>query len=306
MAWGAARLTLPSVLTEPINILSFTLGGVNSSFQPAEAGLRLLPAATYRGLEIPGSGEVVFRVFPQAYRGKLSNSPRFDKGSWALYDVDDRTVLQRRIPGPNGNPLVHTVVLNPDGVSGELYTGESAGAPGFEVPPFAIDEVLAVHLLARGRGLMFHACGVSQEPRPGLLFAGVSGAGKSTTAAIWQKAEGTAILSDERVTVRRQDGGYWLHATPWHSPGLDCTPGQTPLGQVFILEHADSNQVRRLAPAEAVSRLLVRAYLPFWDAEGMAFTLEFLDGLCQSLPVYELGFVPDASVVDFVRCLSAR
>jgi len=34
----------------------------------------------------------------------------------------------------------------------------------------------------------------------------------------------------------------------------------------------------------------------------MDFTLGFLDELVQEVPGYELGFVPEDSVVDFVRC----
>ncbi len=270
--------------------------------------MRLLPAAAYRGFLFSGaegSAEVILRVHPQAYEGQISGAPRFETGNWALYEVGEKVVLQRRIPGRQGKPELHTAVLNPDGLSGDLYAGEGTTGTAFEVPPFSFDEILTAHFLARRRGLLFHACGIRQELRSGLMFAGVSGAGKSTTASIWQKAEGAALLSDERVAVRKQDGRYWLHSTPWHGAEHVSTPGVTPLGQIFILQHAPRNQVRRLAPAEAVALLLVRAYLPFWDAEGMAFTLEFLDDLCQSLPVYELGFVPDAGVVEFVRGLRA-
>jgi hypothetical protein len=236
--------------------------------------------------------------------------PRFETGNWALYDIDQKVVLQQRNPGRQDKPGIRTVVLDPDGLTGDMYAGEgsvgSSAAITFEVPPFSFDEILTAHFLARRRGLLFHACGIRQEPRPGLMFTGVSGAGKSTTAGIWRRAEGATVLSDERVAVRAQDARYFLYSTPWHGAGQVSTPGVTLLGQIFILQHAPVNQVRRLAPAEAVALLLVRAYLPFWDAEGMAFTLEFLDELCHSLPVYELGFVPDASMVDFVRCLSAE
>ena len=31
----------------------------------------------------------------------------------------------------------------------------------------------------------------------------------------------------------------------------------------------------------------------------MTFTLQFLDELCQAVPCYELGFVPDQSAVEY-------
>jgi len=75
-----------------------------------------------------------------------------------------------------------------------------------------------------------------------------------------------------------------------------------PLERVFIIQHADENRAVPLIPLDATSRLLVRSFPTFWDQKGMTFTLEFLSQLSQAVPCYELGFVPDESVVDFVRC----
>ena len=90
-------------------------------------------------------------------------------------------------------------------------------------------------------------------------------------------------------------------------PGLDrggvFSPEAAPLERVFIIQHASENGVVPLSPPDAASRLLARSFATFWDAEGMAFTLKFLGQLSQAVLCYELGFVADESVVDFVRCL---
>jgi hypothetical protein len=52
-----------------------------------------------------------------------------------------------------------------------------------------------------------------------------------------------------------------------------------------------------------VSGLLARAFPPFWDAEGMQSTLEFLERLVASVPCYALGFVPEAQTLDFIRAV---
>jgi len=80
-------------------------------------------------------------------------------------------------------------------------------------------------------------------------------------------------------------------------------PDSAPLKQVFILKQAVKNYVTPLLPAQAASSLLTRAFIPLWDAAKMAFTLDFLDELCQSFPCLELGFLPDSSIVDFLRSL---
>jgi hypothetical protein len=162
-----------------------------------------------------------------------------------------------------------------------------------------------VNLLSRGRGVLLHAMGVSDRGR-GLLFAGTSGAGKSTMAGLWRNREGATPLSDDRVIVRRNNGGFWIYGTPWQSDARVAYPHSAPLKQIFIIHHhSPNNRTLPLDPASAASKLLARSFPTFWDADGMAFTVDFLGQLAQSVPCNELGFVPSPDIVDFVRCESA-
>jgi len=76
-----------------------------------------------------------------------------------------------------------------------------------------------------------------------------------------------------------------------------------PLERIFVIQHAEENQATALSPMEAVSRLLVASFPPFWDAEGMGFAVEFLTRLVDTVPCYQLGFSPDEDVVAFIRCI---
>ena len=76
-------------------------------------------------------------------------------------------------------------------------------------------ELLMINYLARGHGVIIHACGIDNNGI-GMLFAGESGAGKSTLANLWNQEAGVAVLSDDRTLVRQIDGEWWLFGTPWH------------------------------------------------------------------------------------------
>jgi hypothetical protein len=52
---------------------------------------------------------------------------------------------------------------------------------------------------------------------------------------------------------------------------------------------------------EAATRLLVCCFPPFHDPEGMTFVMDFLSQITAEIPCYELGFVPEPSVIDFIR-----
>jgi hypothetical protein len=288
-------------------ILSFILGGVTISFQATIPEINLAPSAQFRNFIYSGPSEVLINIHALPLIVKNFEAPNFQSGNWILYEIDKNSIFQLHFSGSFPDYEIQTLALNRDRQSGDLYPGtnfrNSPQTGALKVPPFIFDEILTASILAARRGLIFHACGISDFDQQGLMFVGVSGAGKSTVANIWQAA-GAKLLSDERVAVREQDGKYLLYGTPWHGTGQISIPDSAPLKKIFIIRHAAKNVARPLRTAEAITLLMARSYLPFWDRKDMAFSLQFLDELCQSIPVYELGFVPDASMVDYVNSIS--
>jgi hypothetical protein len=220
-------------------------------------------------------------------------------GPWSLYDNGAHYTIALRTPPSNSRPY-RLAVINRDFTEGDLYIH---GPDPTDPAPFhyPLDELIMVQLLSRGRGAILHACGVVDEGR-GLLFCGVSGAGKSTMANIWKPTHAT-LLSDDRIIVRRMDGVFRMYGTPWHGDANVCDPGNAPLEKVFFIVHADRNYAKPISPIDAASRLLVRCFPPFYFKEGMEFVTNFLAEVAEEVPCYELGFVPDQSVVEFVRSM---
>jgi hypothetical protein len=159
-----------------------------------------------------------------------------------------------------------------------------------------------INLLGTGYGILLHSCGVI-DGESGIVFAGIGTAGKTTTARLWNGLAGVRVLNDDHTILRKIDGQFRVYGTPWHGRGGFALSDDAPLKKVFILKHAESNRAVLLSPAQAAASLLVRCFAPLWSAPAMDYTLQFLDELCQTVPCYELGFVPDQSAVEYVRCL---
>lgn len=226
------------------------------------------------------------------------------KVGWCLYRTITGKVGLVYYNQPESDPVL-TVIFAPDFLSGVVYLGARLNDESLHYPlGVAFDAFLMMYLLSRGRGVLLHACGVSDNGR-GILFSGTSGAGKSTSALLWKQQTGVALLNDDHVIVRKRNGRFWMYGTPWCGRVRETSSMGVPLDQVYVLRHADSNNAALLSPAQAASKLLVRSFSPFWDADGMAFTLDFLGQLSQDIPCYDLGFVPDESVVQFVRCIQS-
>jgi len=164
---------------------------------------------------------------------------------------------------------------------------------------YPLDEVLMAHLLGRGRGVELHSCGVIDHHGRGRLFVGVSGAGKTTTARLWQDVA-SGIVSDDRVIVRERDGAMRMFGTPWHGEAELSLPSEVPLDEVYLLVQATENAIRTMPRAAAVASLFRCTFPPFYDASAVEFTLAFLEKLVDTVPVRELHFVRDRSVVDLV------
>ncbi len=164
---------------------------------------------------------------------------------------------------------------------------------------YPLDELLMVNLLGRNRGVELHSCGVIDHAGRGHLFVGMSGAGKSTTAHLWEGAS-HGVVSDDRVILREEDGALWMYGTPWHGEAELSMATRAPLVDVYLLVQAGANEIRPIPHAESVARLFGCAFPPFYDAPSVDYTLGFLDRLVNALPVRELRFVRDRSVVDLV------
>lgn len=164
---------------------------------------------------------------------------------------------------------------------------------------YPLDEVLVANLLGRGRGVELHSCGVIDAQGRGHLFVGVSGAGKTTTARLWEGAA-SGIVSDDRVIVRERDGDMWMFGTPWHGEAELSMPEGVPLAGVYLLVQAEANVIHELDAAEAVARLFRCAFPLFYDGTSLDFTLSFLERIVASVPVRELQFTRDRSVIDLV------
>jgi hypothetical protein len=168
---------------------------------------------------------------------------------------------------------------------------------------YPLDELLLTNWLSLGRGVEVHACAVVDHDGCGYLFAGHSGAGKTTMARQWLGGSGVSVLSDDRVVLRKIDDRIWMYGTPWHGDEPLASPARAEVTRGFFLEHAASNQAEAVGGATAVAKLLARSFPPFSSAAGLEATVSLLAEIVQRIPFADFGFVPTPAVRDVVRRL---
>lgn len=242
----------------------------------------------------------------------------FESGAvWALYRSSGKYAITF-ISDVLGPAPYQIAVIDREFKSGDLYirpitpSGEAEKtAPVSPVSihsvipaAYPLDEVFMVNLLARGRGAEFHACGVNYRGT-GMIFTGTSGTGKSTISRLWKSNPDALVLSDERIIVRRIDNGFRMYGTPWQSNAAASSPENVPLERTFFIKHSPENHAVLLKAGDAASRLFTRCFPTFWDESSLNYTLDLVGQIAEQVPCYELGFVPDNNVLDFVNKINS-
>lgn len=168
--------------------------------------------------------------------------------------------------------------------------------------PYSIDAVLRIThslVLAEQGGFLVHAASAIRGGRA-FLFAGVSGAGKTTMARL--APSDAVVLTDEISYVRRAASGYRAYGTPFAGElARSGANTSAPLDTLYLLEKGPENRINPIAPKDA-ARALMRHILFFAHEEEMVArvfdsVLEFVS----HVEVSQLIFTADQRAWELIR-----
>jgi hypothetical protein len=167
---------------------------------------------------------------------------------------------------------------------------------------YALDSLLRILLTAvllPQRGFLLHAASVVHEGRA-YVFAGRSGAGKSTIASL---SPAGSVLTDE-ISLLRFSGDSWrAHGTPfWGEFRAAGINRHFPVAGIYFLTQASRDFHEPLTP-KAILRALLPCVLFFTRAkQANEALLSVLLHLIAQVPCYRLHFRRSA---DFWRVIAA-
>jgi hypothetical protein len=231
--------------------------------------------------------------------------------TWTMLLDGDTYLLTFSPPGLVSEPI-WLARIDRDFTKATVYCSEKLvsrrnGSPVLSNPvSYPLDQILLMYILARRQGALIHAAGIDINGRC-YIFPGKSGAGKSTITRQFAALGDTALLSDDRIVVRKIDGGFKAFGTPWPGEAGIALNKSEPLASIFFINHGSANRIKEITPQEALARLLPVTSIPWYDREVMDKILTFCEDLISSVPIYELDFRPSIEVVDvFERFVSAQ
>jgi len=252
-----------------------------------------------------GRADVVIRAGWTDRPAESGGRMLFDSGgAWQLHLADGGFLFTFR--SSLGGPAPYkTARFNPAFSDGEVQLSRrhfESHLPDAAYPlQYPLDELLMIHLLAQGKGVEIHGCGVLDAIGRAYLFVGQSGAGKSTIARLWCGHAGVTLLSDERVVLRTDRNPIAVYGTPWQGDAQLASPQHGDLAAVFFLNRGVTHTVVPVRAAQAAARLFSCAFLPFHTAAAVDRTMTAVQQVASDTPCYDLSFAPDRSVIDVLK-----
>jgi hypothetical protein len=167
--------------------------------------------------------------------------------------------------------------------------------------PYSLDAALRIiHslILARDGGLLVHAASAVRDGKA-FLFAGVSGAGKTTISRL--APADVTLLTDEISYLQCSDRGYMAYGTPFAGELAKVGENvEAPLTAVYFLEKGRENRIEPVCASEAARILLANVLFFAHDSELVSRVFETACELVERVPVYRLTFFPDECVWELI------
>ncbi|MCF6148018.1 MAG: hypothetical protein E3K37_05110 [Candidatus Kuenenia sp.] len=142
---------------------------------------------------------------------------------------------------------------------------------------------------------MIHAAGL-QRKQKGFIFAGKSGAGKTTVSKL--SLDEAELLSDDSIMVTEENAEFYISQVPIHTGLAELNDKLIPLSSIFLLVKDKKNSLRKLGGSEIAERIMDNIlYVNLSEnlrlKDFYAIKLRFLSAVCARVPIYELRFTKD-------------
>ncbi len=292
-------------LAVPFNFQrTFSIGGVSlelrgDSAMDVHGGVEMLGFRANDGvMDVGVDIEVDVRWKDELHREAAETD--FESGAiWRLLRRDNNFMFEFASPQVGAGPYKRMRVGR-DFRRAEVTLSRAASErcgniSALEYP--ACELLITSYLAFHGLGVEVHGCGLVDSETGGHLFLGHSGAGKSTTARLWETFRGPEILSDDRIILRLQNGELWMYGTPWHGEAEFAAAARAKLNRIHILKHGAENRFAAMSQAHAAGEIFARSFPPFHSPAGLDSAVDFIKRTVHTVPCYEFEFRPDASSV---------
>ena len=169
----------------------------------------------------------------------------------------------------------------------DVYMSDKVQEDGSYEASYLLMQAYMYRLVSTGNFMIHSAAAVYKDN--GILFCGLSGAGKSTQANLWKEYLHCSILNYDKPCVINDNGTIYAHGSPWSGKEKLIKNEYVPLKAIVYVVQAEQNSVRKLRPAEAMSHIFLHNYVyPLTEKTEKQY-LAAIQAVAEKVDIYELS-----------------
>jgi len=143
--------------------------------------------------------------------------------------------------------------------------------------------------LTMSGGAVLHGSGLAYNNQ-GIVFSANSGTGKSTHTQLWKEcfSDKVVIVNDDKPAVRFYDGIPYIFGTPWSGKSDLNESIQVQLKAIIFIKRSETNRIELLNKRDGIYSLMSQISRPYYDEKIGLKTIDVIDKIIQTVPVYRL------------------
>ena len=147
--------------------------------------------------------------------------------------------------------------------------------------------------------LNFHSSFIQMQGK-GIIFSGVSGAGKSTQAGLWVKHRGARIINGDKSCIALVNGEPRVYSLPVCGLSNINSNESYPLEAVLFPIKSDRNEAVRLNPGKAFEYALPHIFYDSFSSDIQIKVIQALSDIAAKVPFYALYCTLDKEATQVI------
>lgn len=137
--------------------------------------------------------------------------------------------------------------------------------------------------------MMFHSSAIKYNGRC-YLFSALSGTGKSTHTALWQKIYGdkVKIINDDKPVLKYENGKVIAYGSPFAGGTHKFLNESGEVDSIIFIKRSENNSIKEISVKEAIPRIFEETIKKL-GAEKMSSLLNMIDRICNNVRLFELS-----------------
>lgn len=278
------RLCCPEEIMPPPNFMLFERGDTECALEKGSENSSMKetaePEYTYRmhvaeELPVP-EGKVIAR-----------------RPDLTVYECGNR---ESRLIGVKGTEGYYACYRENDLSSAEItFAADRIG--GLHIDPVFSSLLALERRLVKKDSMILH-CAYVEYQGEAILFSAPSETGKTTQANLWEKYRGSRTVNGDRSLLGKKDGRWTAQGWPVCGTSEVCHDEAFPIRAIVMLSQADENRAVRMTPGQAFPLVYSQITVNRWNREDHIHTMDLIQDLLESVPVYHLGCTISEGAVE--------